>query len=101
MILLNCSVWLGPGRNMTDEQVLKFPATIKSSSFASNLPIGETLNRLKNYQDAYNAKYSIAINITLLGVSKVSGDILTDTLEALNVEFVSNLPQCLEDFNNL
>lgn len=95
MLLITFHEWLGPGRHYPGNQ--KPPAvTERQVAFYSRLPLAKALKRVVRYQEAFNERYQLAVNFTLLGVATV--DLVPDeVLDTLGVQLVERLAQRPED----
>lgn len=98
MLLITMREWLGPGRRMSTEENLKWKEKVRHSGFVTRLPLGEAIERIKQYSDAYKARYPLAVEFELISVSEI--DYLTDEqIEISGAVFVEKLAQRVEDFH--
>ncbi len=104
MWLISMNEWLGPGNRMSMADQLTTEAKNTPVSFYSELPLHEALARILKYQEAYNERYALAVNLTLLSVQELPPSIrkLNEeehrTLEVLRCNWVEKLEQKREDF---
>ncbi len=86
---------------MSVEEKLNTDSEHGQESFATDLPFDQAVDRLTLYQEAYNDRYRLAINIFLLGVSEVIDEPAhyhAQRLAGVRVSVIEDLPQKAEDF---
>jgi len=90
MKLLTVTEWFGPGRNHPSPE--KVEQRTKTIAFATELSLESAINRLAEYQDAYNRHYSMAVNFTLQSVSEIEW-ISDGAMELMGVQQIETLPK--------
>lgn len=90
MLIIQMNEWLGPGVRMPAVEATRTAESNRLVSFATHLTLGKALERLKEYQEAYNAHYSLAVNFSLLSVSTVN-PVDPSLLEYFRMDMVENL----------
>ena len=98
MLLITMNEWLGPGRKMTPENASRTDSHERLITFATHLSLGEAIERISNYEQAFNAHYFLAVNFRLLQVMKIDDNLTPQQLTSVDVQLVENLYQKSEDF---
>ena len=75
---------------MTIEEKSRTIATEKTIAFATNMQLDEAIEKIHEYETAYNDHFLLAVNFSLLQVSKIA-DLSKDQLEMARVELVEEL----------
>jgi len=95
MLLLTMNKWLGPGRQMTREQRRSTVASERQMAFATRLTLQEAITKIVKYKIAYNKHYLLALEFSLLQVSKID-DLPNKQLDLIRVDLVENLTEDFE-----
>lgn len=108
MILIHVKQWLGPSRIAQYSDSSK-RGEVTDESFISVLPPIEAVQRLRNYENAFNEHYkrTTAVNYTVLGLSTFEADArgvvyernrLCEFEQLLRASAIETLSQKAEDF---
>lgn len=97
MLLITMNEWLGPGRRMTNEQRDRTESRERLVAFATYVPLGEAIEKISTYEQAFNAHYLMAVNFRLLQVNKID-DLTKQQLDMVEVQLIEDLNQKPEDF---
>ena len=91
MLLITMHEWIGPNHHkVTDKQREEMPVSEGVVIFASRLPLGDAIERLKKYSDDFGANRLTVLEYSLLSVSVI--DELTDEqLKMAHVRLVEAL----------
>lgn len=98
MWLITMNEWLGPGNRMDAEGTSRTKATNTTCSFFTTGDLEVALARVVTHQYAYNEKYLLAVNFTLLSAQKIPV-VSKELLEGLRCHDVLDLPQNTWDFD--
>lgn len=98
MILITMAKCVCEGRNFPENKSGVFDDREKIISFATELPFDKALERICNYQAAFNKKFVLAVTFRLLSMVYVNEDVSKEYLHSLDVSFVEALPQSIDEF---
>jgi hypothetical protein len=88
MLLLTFNEWIGPGRSHSSPWAVQ--ERTRTIAFATRLELAEAISRINDYQIAYNKRFTLAVNFSLVAVAEI--DSIPDaSLETVNVHFVERL----------
>ena len=90
MILMHYKVWFGPSKNNPHPEITQTMIDVRT--YVSRLPLGQAVRLVKDYENAYNRKYSdvTAIDLTLLTVSQID-DLTDDEIGMITSELVERM----------
>ena len=97
MLLITMNEWLGPGRRMTEEKKDKINILERHMSFATRMNLGDAIEQIYKYQEAYNKHYLLSVEYRLLSVIEID-ELSNQQLSMCEVDIVEDLKTRPEDF---
>jgi len=103
MLLLTMREWFGPA-SRRDPRLIKMNTEVGQCAFVTRLPLGDALERIRAYEEAYNTRYARAnaLQFTLLTVVtiddlderqiEIARVVLVETLHSGPGEMIEHLP---------
>ena len=93
MLLLTMREWSGPTSELSDEIRRISPVSERLQGFVTNLELGEAIEMIYKYADAFKAHHKeLALTYSLVAVSEIG--VLSKTQRVLaDVIYVEQLPQ--------
>ncbi|MDR3389933.1 MAG: hypothetical protein P4L92_23090 [Rudaea sp.] len=93
MLLLTMNQWLGPGVHMAEPQRSAVKVMEGLIAFATELPLADALQRIKEYERAFNGdRTSLGMTLSLIGVTTVDA-VALEIFNSVNVRMVETLPK--------
>lgn len=91
MLLITMKEWLGPRKDLSNEQRARLTPMINPVAFATSLPLGAAIDRIYAYQTSFNVESeALAMELTLLTVAQID-ELSDDQIVKANIRKVENL----------
>lgn len=98
MLLITMVEWSGPQQHAEPSMRNAIQSGERLVAFATRLPLRDALVRIRRYQDAFKAHYTVrSVEFRLVAVSNID-DLSDQQLDAAQVELVEHLKQSAQDF---
>ncbi|RYE43956.1 MAG: hypothetical protein EOP24_26270 [Hyphomicrobiales bacterium] len=101
MLLITMHEWFGPSKARTSRAGPRMEVERRHRGFITSLSLGEAIERIRAYEEAFNARYSehTALNFELLSASKVD-ELTEEQIDSARVVHVEKLDESLDGMND-